>query len=123
MWALTLTIDLIEEDEVVRESTRELLETFGYEVREYPTAEAFLGHSHKDSTCLLVDHHLPGMTGLELLEHLRARGKAVPAVLMTGLHEQMLEPRVAQVGAKLLHKPTGGDELVATVRRVTRAHR
>ncbi len=116
-------IDIIEDDDAVRDSTRELLEVHGYEVREFPTAEAFLSHSGEDAACLLVDHHMPGMTGLDLLEHLHAQGKAMPAVLMTALDGRMMEQRAAKLGVKLLRKPVECDHLMATIEHVRRARR
>lgn len=120
---MALTIDIIDDDDAVRESTRELLEIYGYVVRDYPTAEAFLGHSGDDAACLLVDHHMPGMTGLDLLEHLHAHGKRLPAVLMTGRSLPAMTPRVAKLGVKLLHKPIACDHLVATIEHVRKALR
>lgn len=120
---MALTIDIIEDDDAVRESTRELLEIYGYEVREHTSAEAFLGHSGEDAVCLLVDHHMPGMTGLDLLEHLQAKGKRLPAVLMTGRSERAMETRIAKLGVKLLQKPVACDHLVATIEHVRKAQR
>lgn len=120
---MALTIDIIEDDDAVRESTRELLETYGYEVREHPSAEAFLSHSGDEATCMLVDHHMPGMKGLDLLEHLRAQGKRTPAVLMTGRNEWAMESRLAKIGVKLLQKPVECAQLVATIEHMRRTLR
>lgn len=120
---MALTIDIVEDDDAVRESTRELLEVYGYDVREFPTAEAFLGHSGDEAACLLVDHHMPGMTGLDLLEHLHAQGKKTPAVLMTARSEPAMEPRLAHIGVKLLQKPIECDHLVAAIEHVRRTRR
>ena len=120
---MALTIDIIDDDEAVRDSTHALLESYGYDVREHPSAEAFLSHSGEKAACLLVDHHMPGMTGLDLLEHLRAKGDQTPALVVTGRCDSTMGPRVARVGAKLLHKPLEGDELVRWVEHMRRARR
>jgi len=116
-------IDIIDDDDAVRDSTHRLLESYGYDVREHPSAEAFLNHSGGNSACLLVDQHMPGMTGLDLLEHLHARGDRTPALMVTGRSDPAMEPRVARVGAKLLHKPLDGDELVRWIEHVRHARR
>jgi two-component system, LuxR family, response regulator FixJ len=120
---VTPVIDIIDDDEAVRDSTRALLETYGFDVREHPSAEAFLDHSGQEPACLLVDHHLPGMTGVELLEHLRAKGDHTPALVVTARHDPAIVPRVARIGAKLLHKPIEPEELVHWIEHVRHARR
>lgn len=116
-------IDIIDDDDAVRESTQALLETYGYDARQHPSAEDFLNHSGEKADCLLVDHHMPGMTGLDLLEHLHAKGDHTPALVITGRSDPTMEPRVARVGAKLLHKPVDADELIRWIEQVRKVKR
>lgn len=109
---LTIMVDIIDDDDAVRDSTRALLESYGYEVRDHASAEHFLKEAGLKPDCLLVDQHMPGMTGLDLLEHLRARGDQTPALMMTGRSDPTLEPRAARIGVKLLHKPVPEELLV-----------
>jgi FixJ family two-component response regulator len=111
-------IDIIDDDDAVRDSTQALLETYGYDVRQHRSAEDFLNHSGERADCLLVDHHMPGMTGLDLLEHLHANDDHTPALMLTGRSDPAMEPRAARVGAKLLHKPVDADELVRWIEQV-----
>lgn len=113
-------IDIIDDDEAVRESTHQLLESYGYDVREHASAEDFLECPGEKAACLLVDHHMPGMTGLELLEHLHARGDRTPALMMTGRSDPTMLPRAKRVGAKLLNKPFDGDKLVEWIEHARR---
>ena len=75
---------VVEDDDAVRASSRLLLESEGYTVRDYASAAAFLADTAAmDAACLLLDFQLGGMTGLDLLERLRARGVRIPAIIMT----------------------------------------
>lgn len=122
-------VDIIEDDDAVRDSTRALLESYGYNVRDHDSAETYLKAETcfeadgGKADCLLVDHHMPGMSGLDLLEHLRARGDRTPALMMTGRSDPMLEPRAARLGVKLLHKPVTEDQLILWIEeaRIARA--
>ena len=108
-------IDVIDDDDAVRDSIRALLESYGYTVREHSSAEAFLSLSDTKADCLLVDQHMPGMTGLELLGHMRERGDQTPALMITGRSDTSIEPRAAAKGAKVLHKPVNEDQLVVLI--------
>ena len=114
-------VDIIDDDDAVRDSTRALLESYGYEVRDYASAEHFLQDPDAKPDCLLVDQHMPGMTGLDLLEHLRAHGDKTPALMMTGRSDPTLEPRAARIGVKLLHKPVPEDQLVLWIEQARHA--
>ena len=114
-------VDIIDDDDAVRDSTRALLESYGYVVRDYSSAEEFLQEKKPKPDCLLVDQHMPGMTGLDLLEHLRAKGDNTPALMMTGRTDPTLEPRAARIGVKLLHKPVSEDQLVLWIEQARHA--
>ena len=116
-------IDIIDDDEAVRDSTHALLDSYGYDVREHPSAEAFLSHSGEKAACLLVDHHMPGMKGLDLLEHLRAKGDQTPALVVTGRSDPTMKPRATRIGAKMLHKPYRHDELLHWIEHLSRTGR
>lgn len=122
-------IDIIDDDEAVRDSTHQLLALYGYEVRQHASAEAFLSHpetlshSGKKAACLLVDQNMPGMTGLDLLEHLRAKGDRTPALMITGRSDSTIEPNLQRVGAKLLCKPLEEEELLGSIEQALGATR
>jgi FixJ family two-component response regulator len=105
-------VEIIDDDEAVRDSTQALLESYGYEVRTHASAEHFLREKNRNPDCLLVDHHMPGMSGLDLLELLRSRGDVTPALMITGHTDACLEPRAEKVGAALLYKPVSEKQLV-----------
>ena len=62
-------IFIIDDDSAVRESIRLLLDCVGLETRDFASAEEFLeGRDGVDAECLILDVHMSGMSGLELLE-------------------------------------------------------
>jgi two-component system, LuxR family, response regulator FixJ len=115
-------IDIIDDDDAVRDSTRALLESYGYTVRDHPSAETFLRDAGAHADCILVDQHMPGMTGLDLLEYLRSHGDQTPALMLTGRSDATLEPRAARIGVKLLHKPIQEELLVRWIQEAHAAN-
>ena len=79
------TVYIVDDDEAVRDSLRWLLEANSYRVRAYSSAEAFLAeYDEQQAGVLIVDVRMPGMSGLELQEHLIARKSPMPIVFITG---------------------------------------
>ena len=69
------TVHVIDDDQALAETMRELLSAAGYKIRVYGSCEAFLETDPGEHDgCLLLDERLPGMTGLELLRRLQADG-------------------------------------------------
>lgn len=112
-------VHVVDDDEAVRDSTRALLESHGLEVRVYPSATEFLVASPNHSKgCVLLDLHMPGMSGLELLETLQARGSKIPIIAMTGRGDTTLKARAVRAGAvTLLDKPVTQSTLLDTLAR------
>ena len=112
---------IIDDDDAVRDSTGALLESYGYEVLLYPSAEEFLEAPRTKVSCLLVDHNMPGMKGIDLLERLRGAGDKTPAVIITGCREPVLESRAKTIGVTVLAKPLSQERLVSWVEGVLSA--
>jgi FixJ family two-component response regulator len=77
------TVAVVDDDEAVRHSLRLLFEVIGHKVESFASAAEFLKAELGELICLIVDHHMPGITGLELAERLRAEGSPVPIMLIT----------------------------------------
>ena len=112
-------ISIVDDDDPVRDSMRLLLETLGYSVREYASPDALLHDPvARDCSCLILDLHMPGMSGLELLEQLRSEGFGAPALLVTGRRDDSLEQRLSRAAIlTTLQKPVAEEVLIEWVTR------
>jgi len=113
------SICIVDDDEAVRDSMRVLVESYGYPVRDYPSAMAFLDDLRgREPGCLLLDLHMPGMDGLELIELLRRRRVQTPAIIITGRKDTIHQQRVKAAGVlTLLNKPVADDVLLGWIER------
>ena len=118
MSAAPKTIVIIDDDEAVRDSTDVLLKSYGHTTQIFPSADAFLqATAGTGGDVLVVDVQMPGLSGIELLEALRARAIATPVILMTANPDQLGE-RGKQAGAiDVLRKPFSEDVLLSTIAR------
>jgi FixJ family two-component response regulator len=102
-------ISIVDDDESARKSMDGLVRSFGYVSATYASAEEFLDSNHVgDTSCLITDVHMPGLTGVELHQRLLADGFAVPTIFVTGLPDEVTRMRVLAAGAiGFLSKPFG----------------
>lgn len=112
------TVTIIDDDVAVRESLTWLLESVGIDTRAYETAAAFLDDPrYEDSSCLLLDVRLPGMSGLELQDVLRERGWDAPVIIITGHGDVPMAIRAMKAGAfDFVEKPFVDRVLLGRVR-------
>jgi FixJ family two-component response regulator len=105
---------VVDDDEAVRDSTRALLESYGIEVCDYASADEFLaGDEVPSQGCVLLDLHMPGMSGLELLETLQNQGSKLSIIAITGRGDPALKERAVRAGAvTLLDKPVADERLL-----------
>ena len=114
---------VVDDVESVRKSIAAVLETADMTVRDYGCAADFLADFQQGTAgCLIVDHHMPGMTGLELLRHLAAGRGAPPTIVISAHGDRALKDKVMAAGAvAMLDKPVDAGELIAVVERVVGA--
>ena len=111
------TIQVIDDDASIRDSTKLLLESFGFSVELFESATAYLdGGAVGNADCLLLDVHMPGMTGLELLEVLRSRKVSIPTIVMTANGDHLVARLHGAGAASLLRKPFDEIELVRQIK-------
>lgn len=109
-----VTVAVVDDDQGVRDSLRFLLETVGCTVDTFHSACHFLTSSPPpDARYLLVDQHMPRVTGLDLLRQLRDRGMNRVVALMTGSPSPELQRVAAELGAAMvIEKPLAEDVLL-----------
>lgn len=114
-------VAVVDDDDGVRESLRFLLETAGYDVAVFESGQAFLADGATGTACcLILDQHMPHVTGVELLGMLRARGVTLPVALMTGSPSPDLLRQAIRAGATaVLEKPMADDALLRFIQRAT----
>lgn len=104
---------VVEDDAAVRDSVALILSLAGYQTALYADAEAFLATWHQGlSGCVLSDLRLPGMSGVQLQAELRARGSALPFIIVTA-HGDVATARQAFLAdaVDFLEKPFGETQL------------
>ena len=106
-------VAVVDDGHDVRESLRFLLEVLGHAVEAFESAAKFLEAEVQRFACLILDHHMPDMTGLELVEKLRADGNLLPIMLITGAPSDTIVSRAADLGiSRVLDKPPSEEELL-----------
>jgi FixJ family two-component response regulator len=97
---MTTIISIIDDDYIVRDALADLLQSLGYEVTTFKSAEDFLDSgSLAESSCLITDLHMPGLNGLELQSRLIAQGHATPVIFVTAFPEERFRKRAISAGA------------------------
>jgi two-component system CheB/CheR fusion protein len=110
---------VVDDDANVRTELRNVLEAEGRTVEDHPSSEAFLrAYGPGRSACLLIDAYLPGLSGLDLLRHLRDRGDRLPAIMITGHSDVHMAVEAMKAGASdFIEKPVARGELLASIER------
>jgi two-component system response regulator FixJ len=110
-------VAVVDDDDDVGDVLGGLLEAMGYQVETYRSGTDFLADAQFDRlACVIVDQNMPGMTGLQMIEHLVDRGVTIPALLITGVHDVEVERKAASIGVMtVLEKPMSHHELLRFV--------
>ena len=110
-------LSVVDDDESVRESLPDLLREFGFAARAFSSAEEFLSSDCLNQTsCLILDIAMPGMSGPELQRELKRRGYEIPIIFITASTNKTVRSRLLEQGAvKCLFKPFSDTALLEAV--------
>lgn len=110
---------VIDDDDSARHSLEFLLDVAGIRVRSFPSADVFLKASPPlANSCVITDVRMPGMSGVELVEALRARGVGAPVIIITGHADVPLAIRAMKAGAAdFIEKPFDEHAILSAIRR------
>jgi two-component system response regulator FixJ len=111
-------IYIVDDDESVADSLKSLLETFGFDVRCFTSGVDFLtDHQCRSAGCLVIDQHMPGLNGLDVVDHLQKEGVRVPTILISGRLDTNIRERAASLGVtRVIEKPFAAGWLVNLIR-------
>jgi two-component system response regulator FixJ len=111
-------IFIVDDDDATRDSLRLLLECEGFEAREFASGRQFLDAGPLgDGDCLILDVHMPGISGLELIESMRRQGILLPVIVISGRFDAATRNRARAAGVfALVDKPYQADEILNLVR-------
>ena len=115
-------IALVDDDPSIRRGVARMLELSGLHVTTFPSAEALLAEAPTERfDCLVLDIHLPGLSGPECYGGLRSRGDAPPAVFITAHDATETQDMLQRVApAACLRKPFRSQQLLEAIRDALR---
>ena len=110
-------VSVVDDDESVRESLQDWLRLFGFAAEAFSSAEAFLAsNAMNETSCLLLDIAMPGMSGPELQRELARRQRQIPIVFITGHADSTVRPNLLARGAvECLMKPFSESALLDAI--------
>jgi FixJ family two-component response regulator len=120
MPTLPKTIAVVDDDASMLKGIERLLGAYGFAIKVFASAEAFLErNAAADVDCLVVDIHLGGMSGIELRQHLTASGCKLPVIFMTAFDDEATRMQAQSAGCiAFLHKPFTANLLIGAIEQV-----
>ena len=111
------TIFIVDDDPAIQDSLSWLLETVGYSVKAFLSAQAFLdAFTPEMRGCMILDIRLPGMSGLQLQQKMTADGIRLPVIIISGHGDIPMAVKAMQQGAlTFLEKPFRDQELLDSI--------
>ena len=122
MGANKLLIAVVDDDAAIRKALRRLLSSADMNVTTFDSGQAFLDSlANQSPDCLILDLHMPGISGLELLQGLSRIDVVVPTIVITAYDERAMECLAA--GAQVyLRKPVDDRVLLSAIESAIRTH-
>lgn len=107
-------ISIIDDDRFVREATDCLVRSLGYRAEMFASAEDFLQSERvNDTSCVITDVQMPGLSGIDLQRLLIARGNHTPIIFISAFYDERVRERALDAGAiGFLNKPFDEEHLI-----------
>jgi FixJ family two-component response regulator len=124
-WQATPLVFVVDDDVSVRESLEPLIGLAGWRVETFASAQEFLARPPVDcASCLVLDVSLPGLSGLDLQQHVAGDRTDLPIIFITGHGDIPMTVQAMKAGAvEFLTKPFGDDVLLGAIRNaLQRSH-
>ena len=107
-------ISIVDDDDSVRVAMSSLIRSLGYLAYEFASAEAFLASPRlQETSCLIVDVQMPGMSGLDLQDALLVRQPRLPVIVITAFPADRVRKRAEAAGAAgFFSKPVDSQSMI-----------
>jgi FixJ family two-component response regulator len=117
-------IAIVDDDDAVREAMKLLMRSLGYHASTFDSADEFLKSGQVDDTsCLITDVQMPGLSGIELQDRLVARGHRIPIIFITAFSDENVRMKAMKAGAlAFLIKPFNYDHLIDYLEKALKAN-
>jgi FixJ family two-component response regulator len=116
-------IAIVDDDKAVRDALEMLMRSLGHNASKFGSAEEFLAFDKLyDTSCLITDVQMPGLTGIDLQDRLNADGCRIPIIFITGYPDDTVRARAMKAGALgFLVKPVDANHLIGCIEKVLQA--
>jgi FixJ family two-component response regulator len=119
----TQMIAIVHDDKALRDALEMLMRSLGHKAIKFGSAEEFLKFEQlHDTSCLITDVQMPGLTGIDLQDRLIADGHRIPIIFLTGYPNDNARARAMRAGpVAFLRKPVNADHLIGCVEKALQA--
>lgn len=110
-------IHLVDDERAIRRALTMLAKSANFEIDDFASAEDFLNAKNvKDNDCLILDIHIPGMNGFDLLEELKERNLKLNVIVLTAYDDAVNREKAQSYGVKaFFRKPCDSQALIDTI--------
>lgn len=117
MTQVEATVFVVDDDASVRTALKRLIQSIGFQVKTFDSAQAFLEHAPRDKpACLILDVRMPGISGIELQKQLTNAGFLMPIIFITGHGSIPMSVKAVKAGAvDFIEKPFDGQKLIDAI--------
>lgn len=116
--ASSISIHIVDDDPAVRDALSIVFDSEGYSVMAHENGDTFLEVARKAPACVLLDVHMPGRSGIEILKTLQAKNYPAPVIVISGQGDIPMAVSAMQQGAvDFIEKPFDANRLLYKVKR------